>query len=97
MKSFVAKLGNMRKAVEWITYPARDDGLILIQSDHRMCRFDPKTGKGTLGRNATNSCCIDLVLPGATEIVVPKNIIDMAVDAQPNHGDSVCNGVVKIA
>ena len=46
-----AKLGNMRKAVEWIVYPPKKDGRIVIQSDRRIALFkNDGSNKGMLSK-----------------------------------------------
>jgi hypothetical protein len=40
MKTVIAKLGKMKKAVDWVVYPTRDDeNTVTIQSDARICQF----------------------------------------------------------
>ena len=99
MKRFMAKLGNMKKEADWIVYPSSEDATTLtIQSDHRICQFDKKTGKGMLSKHKTYSQFADLVgFLGATPIVVPPEIIALAVGSQPHSGDSIGGGVVIIA
>lgn len=49
MKKIIAKLGKMRKAVDWVVYPAGTaENVIIIQSDKRIAFFDATTGKGRL-------------------------------------------------
>ncbi|MGH8335626.1 MAG: hypothetical protein ACRETL_02100, partial [Gammaproteobacteria bacterium] len=52
IKKIEAKLGDMRKAVEWVVYPkgTSDAGLLVIQADKRIAAFDPTTGKGMLSK-----------------------------------------------
>ncbi len=42
IKTITAKLGNMRKTVEWVIYPLdpKAPNLIIIQSDKRIARID---------------------------------------------------------
>jgi len=90
--SIVARLGNMRSAVEWTVYPDMGDGSFFqIQSDHRICRFDKVTGKGMISKHKANYACnIDLMpMLGATEIVVPTEVIEAAKAAQPHSGDHI--------
>jgi hypothetical protein len=102
--TITAKLGNMRKAVQWTVYPANRkalgadmDGSITIQSDTRIATFDPVTGKGLLSA-AKSSGAYFLHLNkfmGATDITVPADVIAAALAVQPKSGDMV-HGVVRI-
>lgn len=94
VKTITAKLGTMRKPVEWIVYPrAVTSTKVTIQSDTRIASFDPVTGLGMLSR-AGRSYFIDLLpMRGATEIAVPAGIIEMILDAQPKPGDAIGPGV----
>lgn len=101
----VAKLGTMRKAQEWIVYPAsRTERMsanaagpapILIQSDTRIAQFDPATGIGVLSASHPNgSYFLHLnKFAGATDIVVPPDIIAVAIAAIPKSGDEIGPGV----
>jgi hypothetical protein len=50
VQDIVAKLGNMRKPVEWVIYPKdnSDDTTLVIQCDKRIAKVDMVTGKGLL-------------------------------------------------
>lgn len=95
MREITAKLGNMRKAVSWVVYPKTysNNDNFYIQSDHRFCRFDPKTGIGILGKHTTNSSSVDLMMPGAITISIPKKVIDDVISCQPKSGQSIGGGV----
>lgn len=97
--NITAKLANMRRAVEWIVYPAMGDNTFFqIQSDHRICRFDKVTGKGMISKHKANHACnIDLMpMLGATEVVVPAELIEACKAAQP-HSDDHIGGHVFVA
>lgn len=98
IKHLNAKLGNMRKDQEFIVYPAQaGDSKITIQSDHRICVIDPQTRKGMLSKQCHNPGFIMASrLMGATEIDVPQEVIDAAIGAQPQKGDTIGNGIVVI-
>lgn len=106
MKRITAKLGNMRKAESFIVYPratnATDDKL-TIQSEHRICQFDPATGKGVLSvYRSSGAYFLHLSKAlGATEITVPAEVIAAATEGQPKSGDVVGSspicGVVVVA
>jgi hypothetical protein len=93
-----AKLGNMRKAADWVVYPASRtaaDGSILIQSDTRIASFDPVTGKGMLSKARSGGAYFLHLTKfmGATEIVVPADVIAAATASQPKSGDRIGPGV----
>lgn len=101
MNTITAKLGNMRKAVEWVVYPAgrivtsNPNGSITIQSDHRIASFDPKTGRGYLSAHKGAGAYFMHLQPflGATEVLVPRDVIVAALAAQPQSGDEIGPGV----
>lgn len=85
----IAKLGKMRKAVEWIVYPPREDGQILIQSDKRICLFNRTTGIGVLSASHNYPMFETLRLPSAETIVVPEEVVREALEKQPQKGDRI--------
>ncbi len=90
MPSINAKLGNMRKSVDWTVYPAQKDGRIVIQSSKRIAQFqNDGTNKGLLSKHCRSGAYFVHLSPmcGATEVHVPQDIIDAAVAAQPKSGD----------
>tara|TARA_Y100000310_G_scaffold134821_1_gene133730 strand:- start:841 stop:1143 length:303 start_codon:yes stop_codon:yes gene_type:complete len=100
MKTITAKLGNMRKEKEWVVYPFVEgrDGLV-IQCDKRIAQFDPETGEGRIsdGKGGHPGFLKLQKFLGATEIVVPEEVREAAKAAQPQSGDTIGNGVVRIA
>lgn len=95
MKTIVAKLGNMRKAVEWVVYPkGSDSNDVVIQSDSRIASFDPTTGKGLLSKGVKGAAFLHL-LPalGATPVQVPPEVIQAATGAVPKSGDEIGPGI----
>lgn len=95
MKTVTAKLGNMRKAVDWTVYPPSASGTVVIQSDHRIAQFDPVSGKGWLSAHKGSGAYFPHLFAalGATVITVPADVIAAAVAAQPQSGDEVGPGV----
>lgn len=94
-KHITCKLGNMRRPVEWIIYPAQENSdKIVIQSDHRIAQIDPTTGKGVLSAHRANGAYFLHLTKflGATEIDVPREIIDQLVTDQPQKGDVLMSG-----
>lgn len=102
MRMVTAKLGNMRKAKDWVVYPAPKDVnangwpvTLLIQCDTRICRFDVESGVGTLSANKSRGAYgTDLMgFRGATQVIVPPSVIADALGAQPKSGDLIGPGV----
>lgn len=99
MFSITAKLGNMKKAVEWTVYPAsKDSDDITIQSDHRIAQISVKHKRAWLSVHRANGAYFVHLLPalGATVVPVPDEVITAALAAQPKSGDTL-HGVVTIA
>lgn len=95
---FQAKLGTMRKAADWIVYPASidgGDGTLVIQSDTRIARINPATGKGILSKAKSGGAYFMHLSTflGATEIDVPAEVIALATAHQPKSGDTIGAGV----
>lgn len=84
------KLGNMRKSVEWVTYPARDNSepdVRIIQSDNRIARVNLTTKKAMLSKHAKNNGFMHLLpIMGATEVDCPQDIIDQLNSYTQNVG-----------
>ena len=108
IKHIVAKLGNMRREQEFVVYPDRggagaDNSKIVIQSDTRICSFDPVSRKGMLSTHRANGAHFVHLssFMGATEIEVPQDVVDAALAAKPHSGDiiggSAITGVVRVA
>jgi hypothetical protein len=95
MFEITAKLGNMRKAVEWTVYPGGDNAeRIIIQSDHRIAAFDKTTGEGVLSRSTTNPGFAHLnPFLRPEKVTVPKEVIDACIAAQPHKGQHIGGGV----
>jgi hypothetical protein len=97
MKSITAKLGNMRKAADWVVYPTTvgDAGTLMIQSDTRIAQFDPATGAGMLSAaHGNGSYFMHLnAFMGAKPVIVPADVIALALGAQPKSGDQIGPGV----
>lgn len=99
IKRVTAKLGTMRKAADWIVYPAERamDGktVTVIQSDTRIAAFDPATGDGMLSKARKNGAYFMHLSPfmSATPITVPADVIAAVLDARPKSGDEIGPGV----
>lgn len=93
-KRVTAKLGNMRKAVEFVVCPVSNaGGMIYIQSDKRICKFDPATGAGVLSASHNYPVFITLSLPSAMPVTVPPDVIAACVANIPKSGDEIGSGV----
>lgn len=96
MRSVTAKLGTMRKAVEWTVYPRNSaTSSVIIQSDHRIAEFDPATGAGWLSVHKPNGAYFMHLnkFLGATVVAVPREVIDAALAAVPLPGEEIGPGV----
>lgn len=92
-----ARLGDMRKWVEFFVYPpSTNNDTILIQSDHRICKITIATRKGMLSIHRVNGAYFQDLQPflGAKEVDVSQEIIDAALATQPKSGDKIGGGVV---
>lgn len=73
------KLGNMRKAVEWVVYPALDaeQRSRVIQSDRRVARVDLDSGKAVVsdGKGGHPGFHKLTSFMGATECECPEEIL----------------------
>ena len=93
MTRFNAKLGNMRKAQNFIVYPeGGDPDLITIQSDKRICRFHKDTGKGMLsdGKGGHPGSHRLSEFLGAKPVIVSASIIAECV--VPQSGEEIVKG-----
>ena len=64
---FTAKLGTMRKAVQWVIYPQNDNkDEVSVQCDRYFARFNLHTGKGMIStsQNYPTSLHISKALGG---------------------------------
>lgn len=96
IRQISAKIGNMRKAADFIVYPAADGQTDLtIQSDTRIARFDIATGRGLVSKARSNGAYFMHLLPtfGASAFVADAGLIAAALDAQPHSGDEIGPGV----
>lgn len=92
MKKIIAKLGNMRKSVEWVVYPKQGER-IVIQSDKRIAEFDPATGEGVLSASHPSGAYFVHLAIGAKPITVPSELVQEILAAQPKSGDQIGPGV----
>jgi len=97
-----AKLGKMRKEVDWVVYPyamgatEEEKNIISIQADHYFCIFDARDGLGMLSKRIANYPGAIHCDPraGGTSITVPEETVQAALDALPKSGDEVAPGLL---
>jgi len=99
MRTVQARIGNMRKTMEWVVYPratnAENDN-IVIQCSSRIASFDPLTGRGLLSKPCPNGAYFLHLNKafGAVEIDVPQDVIVLCQANQPQPGDEIAPGIV---
>lgn len=84
IKSFTAKIGNMRKPQEFVTYPRKDvNDPITVQSDRTIGRFDPTTGVGMLNTRGSGHKGFMHLSPilGAEAFTFPEDFRRAAIEA----------------
>ena len=93
IQKITCKLGNMRKAKEWVVYPQATnkdpDGTFLIQCDTRIAKVDAASCKAILSVNKPSGAYCMHLSPslGATIVDVPKELVEAIKEAQPKSGD----------
>ena len=96
MKTVTAKLANMRKAQEFVVYPAstRKDS-IIIQSDHAIGEFNPITGKGILNCKGSGYKYFMHLneMMGAIPFDFPAEFVAECIAVQPKSGDRIGGNV----
>jgi hypothetical protein len=91
---FTAKLGNMRKEKDWVTYPRGSKPEVIVQCDDRIAVFNPENGKGLLSKSTRNPGFIFLnPALGATLIQVPPEVIKLALTSEPKPGQEIGPGI----
>lgn len=95
-----AKLGKMRKAVEWTVYPAQKDGRVILQSSNYIAAFGGPSGsippgRALLSKRQGGGAYFMHLSPmcGATLVDIPSEVIQEALDAVPQKGDHIGGGV----
>ena len=96
----VAKLGNMKKAVEWTVYPKATDGSdedrVIIQSHARIAAIKTSTGKALLSKACPNGAYFCHLHPaaGATVVDVDPVLLALVVTQIPQPGQEIGPGLV---
>ena len=94
IKRITAKFGSMRKAVDWVVYPAAADAKELtIQCDRRIARFDTETGKGIMSKSMNYAGFAALSMPGAEAIQLTQDQINTCKGIIPQSGTEIGGGV----
>lgn len=100
MQRIHTKLGNMRKVVDWVVYPVRNDGRVVIQSDSRIAAFGGPSGsipmgKALLSKRQPGGAYFLHLSPacGATLVDLPLEVVNAAMAAMPQSGDKIGPGV----
>ena len=96
MIRFNAKLGSMRREVDWVVYPAKKDGRVVIQANHYIAVFhNDGSRKALLSKRQGGGAYFMHLSPacGATLVDIPQSVIDAALAAQPVSGDKIGPGV----
>jgi len=79
VKNVTGKLGNMRKAVEWVLYPqtADEPHIVIIQSERRIAQVNLTTGLAVLstGKGGHNGFMHLSPALGATSVNVPPEML----------------------
>ena len=102
MKKIHAKLGTMRKVVDWVVYPAQKDGRVTIQSDSYIAMFSTRPdgevppGKVMLSKRQSGGAYFIHLSPacGASLVDLPNEVRQEVMAAMPKSGDEVGPGVV---
>lgn len=96
MKRLSLKLGSMRKAQDFVVYPAAADATKLtVQSDTRIATLDLTTGKAVLSKaHSSGSYFVHLSkFLGATDVDVPDDVLATIRASVPQSGDEIGPGV----
>ena len=95
IKEITLKLGNMRKAADFVVYPkGENDTHLLLQSDKRIARVEIATRKGILSSGkGGHPGFMALQLPGTMPIELSAEQLAEALGAQPKSGDKIGDGV----
>ncbi len=93
-----AKIGKIRTAQSWTVYPPQKDGRIIIQSSHYIAVFN-RNGEGLLSKRQPNGAYFVHLSPlcGAEPVRVDTTTVEAALAVQPQPGDVVMGGMVRIA
>lgn len=86
------KLGNMRKAQEFLVLPTKPGEKIIVQSDKSIGCFNPDTGKGILNTKGCHFPHLNKML-GAVEYQFPTDFVEACKANIPKSGSEIGPGV----
>lgn len=93
IKHIDLKLGNMKKAQDFIVYPYKEGQTNLtIQSDKRIAEIDIATGAGRLSTKGSTFIHLSDFM-GAIGITIDKDTVQKLLDIQPHSGDRIGGNV----
>lgn len=81
IKTFTARLGNMRKPQTFVTYPRKSaQEHVVIQSGKAIGQFHPVTGQGVLNVKGCYFLHLSATL-GARPFTLPADVLKLAIEA----------------
>ena len=86
------KIGNMRKAQNFVVYPGSDDATLSVQSDTCYAKIDVATGKARFANVPGGAYSHSLIFKGK-DIIVPPEIVEQFKAAKPKSGDCIGGNV----
>lgn len=88
IKTFEAKLANMRKPQEFVVYPRKNHAdTIKIQSDKSIGQFDPVTGEGVLNTKGQYFVHLAMGVP----YTLPADVLALALQCGVvNDSGTIC-------
>lgn len=103
IKTVTVKIGNMRKAQKFVIYPRAlgeiNAATLTIQSDDCIAKLNTETGECQWTRNKGGAYFHNLITGGnlgqGTQ-TLPPEIVEQFKQSQPQKGDTIGNGIVKI-
>ena len=92
MKIVSGKLGKMRKPQEFVVMPS-DDGMLIVQSDKSIGKFDPETGEGVLNVKGTYFMHLNECM-GAAQYQFPTEFVEECKAACIHKGEELATGII---
>lgn len=87
-----AKIGNMRKAQDFVVYPSQGDEFLRVQSSTTYAKINSETGVGVFANVPGGAYGHHLITRGVA-IQVPADILAQFKAAIPQKGDMIGKGV----
>jgi hypothetical protein len=91
VERFSYRLAGMRKADNYIVYPRKPGGDLIVQGSRTIAQIDPKTGAGVLnwkGNNGKYFLHLSRRM-GAEPVQFPKEFVGLAIEYCPSSGDLI--------